>query len=575
MQNLRWLLGLGLVVLASGLVSCSDPMDASGFTTSAMELAKVAGDEQTGEVDSPLSDPVRVQVLDANHVGVAGVRVEWKVSEDGGAVVPVTGTTDAAGYASADWTLGSVEGGYLLTAEVSGVGSVRFSANGKGKSDQIVRVTVDPSTLTLDSAGARGTLSATAWGKNGKPVEGATFHWSSLTPEVAVVDSVGRVTARTAGAALVVALTATLADTANVTVADTTTPPDTTTTPPDTTTTPPDTTTTPPDTTTAPDTAAHYVATTGSDAAEGTASAPWRTIAHALTQLAPGETLYVRGGEYREDIQNPSIRVGRPDARIRVKAYPGERPVLRGLLWLDRPSYWTIDGLNVTWAPEHGPTDHMVKLTNGVGWVFENGELWGARSFSGLLVYGSIAGEPADWTIRGNCIHDIWTDPLHHVNGDHNLYINTGITAGAGLIERNILFNAPNGQNIKLGYGRSDPQPGDGTANVTVRNNTMYGALKNLMLTDESHDNVIERNIIVGSDEGYALRAYRLAGSGNVIRDNVLSEMRYLQYGDSGYGLATDGGGNLLPHDPRFDSVGCSGFRPADETAQAYGRYAP
>jgi hypothetical protein len=36
----------------------------------------------------------------------------------------------------------------------------------------------------------------------------------------------------------------------------------------------------------------------------------------------------------------------------------------------------------------------------------------------------------------------------------------------------------------------------------------------------------------------------------------------------------TDGGGNLLPHDPGFDSRGCSGFRPTDMTAKGYGRYA-
>jgi hypothetical protein len=326
----------------------------------------------------------------------------------------------------------------------------------------------------------------------------------------------------------------------------------------------------PPDDTTA----ARYVSITGSDGSAGTETAPWRTIGHALTQLEPGETLYVRGGEYREDIRNPRIRVGGPDPCPRVVASPGERPVLRGLLWLNRPSYWTIDGLNVTWSPENAARDHMVKMTNGVGWVYENSELWGARSFAGLLVYGSISGEPADWTIRGNCVHDVWTDPIHHVNGDHNLYINVGTSAGAGLIERNILFNAPNGQNVKLGYGSSNPQPGHGAANVTVRYNTMYSALKNLMVTDESHHNIIERNIIQGSEEGYALRAYRLSGGDNAIRDNVLSEMRYLQYGDPGYELVTDGGGNLLPHDPGFDSRGCSGFRPTDMTAKGYGRYA-
>lgn len=322
-----------------------------------------------------------------------------------------------------------------------------------------------------------------------------------------------------------------------------------------------------------PTVSAAFVSPAGSDSNPGTESSPWRTIGYALTRLEPGQTLYVRGGTYTENIKNPVIRAGRPDARIRVAAYRGERPVLVGLLWLTRPSYWTIDGLNVTWSSANGPTDHMVRMTNGVGWIYENSELWGARSFAGLLVYGSATGEPADWIVRNNCVHDIWTDPKHHTNGDHNLYINTGITAGRGLIERNILFNAPNGQNVKLGYGRSDPQPGDGTANVTVRYNTMYSSLKNIMVADGSHHITIERNIVKRSADGYAIRAYQLSGTNNVFRDNVFDEFRYLQYSAGGVEV-TDGGGNLFPRDPRFDAMGCAAMKPTDTTSQAYGRYA-
>src|SRR5688572_14838900 len=43
-------------------------------------------------------------------------------------------------------------------------------------------------------------------------------------------------------------------------------------------------------------------ATTGSDTADGSEKAPWKTINHALKQLSPGDTLYLRKGSYFENV---------------------------------------------------------------------------------------------------------------------------------------------------------------------------------------------------------------------------------------------------------------------------------
>lgn len=561
---------LVVTVSSSGLVTARDGGQ-SMITASSEGVSGTA----TVVVLSAAGDPGRVTDLEVDSVHADAVKLRWTQVDDGTGTAadyalrygsPSIAWSDAsATEATVSGTAPGEEIAYTFTGlspsseyefQVVGfrvtldqdtiLGELSETRSATTHQQQVVRASVAPTSHVFTRVGETAPITATGFDSLGNVVENAEFTFTSSDSAIVSVDAMGIMTARALGTASIL-VAAVCCDVAAPVEAEVT----------------------------FETTATYFVSTTGSNASAGTESAPWKTIGYALTQLEPGQTLYVRGGEYEENITNPGIRSGRPDERIRVAAYPGERPVLRGLLWLNRPSYWTIDGLNVTWSPTNAATDHMVKMTNGVGWVFENAELWGARSFAGLLVYGSISGEPADWTIRGNCVYDVWTDPIHHVNGDHNLYINTGTSAGAGLIERNILFNAPNGQNVKLGYGSSEPQPGHGTANVTVRYNTMYGALKNLMVTDESHHNVIERNIIQGSAEGYALRAYRLSGSDNVIRDNVLNEMRSLQYGDPGYGLVTDGGGNLLPHDPRFDSIGCSGFRPADETASAFGRYAP
>jgi len=50
--------------------------------------------------------------------------------------------------------------------------------------------------------------------------------------------------------------------------------------------------------------ASYYVdATNGSDSNSGTISAPYQTLFRGTLLLSPGDTLYIRGGVYREILQ--------------------------------------------------------------------------------------------------------------------------------------------------------------------------------------------------------------------------------------------------------------------------------
>jgi hypothetical protein len=66
----------------------------------------------------------------------------------------------------------------------------------------------------------------------------------------------------------------------------------------------------------------------GDDRGAGTAVAPWKTLAHALRRLKPGDTLYLRGGTYYEKAS--LSRSGTAEAPITVAAYPGELAVIDG-----------------------------------------------------------------------------------------------------------------------------------------------------------------------------------------------------------------------------------------------------
>lgn len=59
------------------------------------------------------------------------------------------------------------------------------------------------------------------------------------------------------------------------------------------------------------------VSSTGKDAAPGTADQPLRSVAAAIALAAPGGTVVIRGGTYRET-------VGLVKKRITLQPYPGE-----------------------------------------------------------------------------------------------------------------------------------------------------------------------------------------------------------------------------------------------------------
>jgi len=75
--------------------------------------------------------------------------------------------------------------------------------------------------------------------------------------------------------------------------------------------------------------AAEYtVAPGGDDSADGTRTAPWRTLGHACEIAAPGDTVVLRAGVYRETLR--PTRSGESGRPIRFEAATGETVVLSG-----------------------------------------------------------------------------------------------------------------------------------------------------------------------------------------------------------------------------------------------------
>lgn len=315
--------------------------------------------------------------------------------------------------------------------------------------------------------------------------------------------------------------------------------------------------------TTDPPERSHHVAPGGDDDGPGTSERPWETFGHALAQLRPGDELVVHGGEYRERIRDVDVTPGTPSAPITVRAAPAERAVVRGLLWLMNPSYWQIEGINVTWDDRNRSDEHMVKFSGGEGWSFTHAEVWDARSYAAILV----AGDAARFRLAYLYVHD--THPANGRNEDHLVYLNSG--TGGGVVERNILAGSPNGRAVKIGPGERD---GPAVANVTVRYNTMFDnrGPSNVQLAWRSHDNRIERNVMVGAADGrHNVTGYELSGGRNTVADNI----GWLSEGvvEDTAGLV-DGTGNRHL-DPRLADPRNGDFRALNRSARDYGRYAP
>ncbi len=129
--------------IVSGVGEATFTATASARTPDRIRI--ISGDEQAGQAGAALGAPLVVEVLDDTDTPVPDVTVNWEVEAGGGSVAPTSGTTDAAGRASASWTLGSSTGAQRVEASVSGAGSVRFTATATAGSPAVLGIRTQPS----------------------------------------------------------------------------------------------------------------------------------------------------------------------------------------------------------------------------------------------------------------------------------------------------------------------------------------------------------------------------------------------------------------------------------------------
>lgn len=232
------------------------------------------------------------------------------------------------------------------------------------------------------------------------------------------------------------------------------------------------------------------------------AAHPMRTIKVAIYASRPGDVIVVRGGTYNEAISTTGD--GRTDHkgtssthRLVLQNYPGESVRLNGYINFQDPDYWTIAGIRFGWHSTITANRHyIVGMFGGTGWLFQRNEVSGAHGNANMLVSfasggPSAATAPQSWRVNQNCIHNNrGTNPG---NTDHNLYVKPSQYSRDGVIQRNFMWNAPNGANIKLGPSQN---PAESPAYVTVRNNTLLRSGSGVVVGSTAQHISITRNVI-------------------------------------------------------------------------------
>jgi len=167
---------------------------------------------------------------------------------------------------------------------------------------------------------------------------------------------------------------------------------------------------------------ARFIAVDGSDSDDGSIGSPWATFAHALPLLEAGDTLFVRGGVYYQNIYaEPGYNDGTANAHIVIQRYPGEQPIIDGDFskWSGGAAYWE------SWLDNWGVVALSANYWDCVGLEIRNtdsdlGNIRGVQiagdhvTVDSLNIHnlgGSGIAASGDYPIIEDClVHDVYLD---------------------------------------------------------------------------------------------------------------------------------------------------------------------
>jgi len=162
-----------------------------------------------------------------------------------------------------------------------------------------------------------------------------------------------------------------------------------------------------------------YATATGSDAAAGSAAAPFRTAQKLLDSLSADQTGCLASGTYSENLR--VNHGGSPGSPIRLVSAPGERATVVGRLYVPAGSNdvvladLNLNGANASNLPSPTVDGDRVTLTGD--------DITDAHTGICLDIGSLDWGTAHDVVVDGNRIHDCGRLPYGSTNHDHGVYV--------------------------------------------------------------------------------------------------------------------------------------------------------
>jgi hypothetical protein len=252
-----------------------------------------------------------------------------------------------------------------------------------------------------------------------------------------------------------------------------------------------------------------YVSPAGDDESAGTKQRPWRTIGKAMRSLRPGETAFVRAGEYVERTAGPCrssynaldwTASGTSKAPITIAGYPGEeeRVVVRTTINI-RGSHVRLRNLVLERNTAYSSFDR--RCTGSVNLAVYGSDV----SLLDLQVrHAAMSGVFVDGANRVTIGRSVIRTNGTHPNLDHGIYVSAATSL---LVANNVISG-------NLGYGVQFYRDRVRGARI-VHNTVVANGRSGLVMSGDVSGSRIANNIFAYNAE-YGMREFELEGGDNV-----------------------------------------------------------
>ena len=293
----------------------------------------------------------------------------------------------------------------------------------------------------------------------------------------------------------------------------------------------------------------YYVSTTGSDANDGSGSAPWLTIQHAVDSVGPGDTVYVMGGVYNElvNFNNSGSAAG---GYITLQNYDGETPVIDGnglsgsdpgLIKIDYQHHIKLSGFelrNLTTTNKSTTpagiwvlgTSHHIELHNNLVHHIENNATGG--NAHGIAAYGySSVSSINNLVIKGNEVRNCilgWSESMVLNGNVENFIVENNIVHDNDNIGIDFIGHEGTCNDAALDQARDGICIGNTVYNIDSLPNPAYGGERcaDGIYVDGGKRITIEKNIVHHCNIGVEIASeHKDKGTSYIIvRNNIIRD---------------------------------------------------